>query len=172
MKKKIIFLILLITMLLCSCEKHTSTPESLVDNTTNVKQQETLGDKLIYDIENEYTIESQKPEYTTTVGMIDLKYKYAEKWENISSEYYHKIENHIKKNSGETRADLLESLEEFKEKYEQYIKSNIDMYSEIYNLKYKGGSIIGVLGASKHYELQKEYALELIEIYECLNSDI
>ena len=41
----------------------------------SVKQQETLGDKLIYDIENEYTIESQKPEYTTTVGMIDLKYK-------------------------------------------------------------------------------------------------
>jgi len=172
----------LIILCLCSCGINSSVPESNINditvtesninNTTSIVQEESTRDKLLNSIESDYKNDSQKEEYTTTAGMIDLEYIYAEKWDEVSAEYYNKIIAVAEDKFNDKKDVVAEKLDKLKTAYDEYAESSLDMNSEICNMRYAGGSIIGVLCAAKYCELRKEYALELVDIYEELTFDM
>ncbi|MBR5239437.1 MAG: hypothetical protein IKW04_02535 [Clostridia bacterium] len=172
MKRILILTALFAVLCLCSCEKRTSVTESDINDTTTVVQEESISDKLLYDIESEYEEESKKDEYTTTLGMVELSYKYADKWDAVSTEYYDKIIA-VTENIFEDKKDvIIEKLDNLREVYDEYTEKHLDLYTEICNMRYSGGSIKGPLCANKYYELKKEYALELVSFYEEFTFDL
>lgn len=173
MTKRIAFFnALLIIVCLCSCGVRTSAPEANTNDTASVVQDETISDRLLNDIESEYKKDAEKEENMTTAGMINLAYRYAEKWDAVSVEYHNKIITVADEAFEDKKEVITEKLDKLKKSYDEYAENNLDLYKEIYNLKYSGGSIIGPLCATEYYELKKDYALELVDIYEELTFDM
>jgi len=172
MKRVLIFTTLLVVLCLCSCEIRTSVQEADINDTTAVVQEESVSDKLLHDIESEYEEESKKDEYMTTLGMIELANKYADKWDTVSAEYYDKIIA-VAEDVFEDKKDvIIEKLDNLRDAYDEYAENDLDLYTEICNMRYSGGSIKDTLCANKYYELKKEYALELVGFYEELAFDM
>ncbi len=172
MKRILILTTLLVVLCLCACEKRTPVPETNINDITTVVQEKSVSDKLLHDIESEYEEESKKDEYITTLGMMELAYKYADKWDAVSAEYYDKIIA-VTEDVFENKKDIIiEKLDILRDGYDAYCENNLDLYTEICNMRYSGGSIKGPLCASKYYELKKEYALELVGFYEELTFDM
>lgn len=165
MKKCVVLVMILAVLSLCSCGENLPATENNINDTSV----ESIKDKLVADIEGEYQKETEKAEYMTTLGMIELANKYGDKWKAVSDEYYNKI---LSAFTGPEADGLKEKLDALKVSYEEYAKDNLAVHTEIYKSQYTGGSIIGPLCASKQYELQKEYALTLIGIYEQFVSDV
>lgn len=172
MKKIIVLGVLSFILCLCSCETKPSVPEVNTNDTTAVAKEESLRDSLLHSIEGDYEKESKLDEYVTTVGMIDLANKYADKWDAVSAEYHDKIISVVEEAFEAEKDIFAEKLDKLKASYEEYAENNLDIHTEIYNLRNSGGSIIGSLCASEYYELKKEYALELVDIYEKLTFDM
>ena len=172
MKRILISGVLLITSCTCSCAVRPSVPESQTNDITAPVQEESLSDMLLHSIESEYEKESKNDTNTTTVGMIDLAYRYADKWDAVAVEYYDKILAVSQEKFEDKTEAITQKLDQLKASYDAYAENNMDVTTEIYHLRYSGGSIVGPLCATKYYELKKEYALELVGIYEKLTFDM
>ena len=169
MKRILILITLLSIFFLCSCETKNFQQEPDINTS---EEKELISEKLLHTIESEYKKESEYERYLTTAGMIELANKYKNKWDAVSDEYYEKIISVTKENFKDKKDVILQKLNNLKASYEEYEKSNLDLKKEIYNLKYSGGSIIGPLCANELYELRKNYALEIVDIYEKLTFDM
>ena len=123
----------------------------------------------IKEIDDEYQEMQYADEYGTTEGMSRLAQRYAEKWEEVSDEYFKKLtavdgrvtykgKEYSSKEFREYITDLKNKrLKEIEQKKEENLKE--------LNEEYEGGSIIGPAASSYNYDLQMEWALELVEIY-------
>ena len=133
---------------------------------------ESLSAKLIREIEGAYHKEAELSEYSSTIGMIELADKYTEKWKQVADEYYNKIMeyNDIVSDSEEhySSEDLHTFVSNMKTNWEQYNQVQCDNYSKTLRAIYNGGTIVGPIMADYKYENQKEWALQLVEIYQQL----
>ena len=102
--------------------------------------------------------------------MIELADSYAKKWEQVADEYYNKIMGF----SGDSQLDgkhysaeeLHSYASDLKTKWEKESKEKSDNYLKTLQETYGSGTIIGPLISNYNYESQKEWALELVGIYQ------
>ena len=147
----------------------------LVRNIYKYDALESLSARLVFEIDSSYQEESKLPEYSTTSGMVELADKYAEKWKQVADEYYNKIMNYdgledfknVKSASDILHARVLE----MKANWEEYYQDQCSDYVETLKVIYSGGTIISPLFAHYKCEMQKDWALELVGIYEQLYID-
>jgi len=178
MKRICIFLLLLPILCFCSCQETLKAPFF-------EEQEPSISEKLLQSIEGEYEKDSEKPEFTTTPGMIALNEKYADKWAAVAEEYYGKIISviedteyyeHIIDIFGDSRDEktneIKNTLDKLNASYDEYAENRLEAYSQVAGLRYAGGSIFGPYYAAQRYELEKEYALILVGLYEELTFDI
>lgn len=118
--------------------------------------------KDIYtELENTINIPYQKAldDAESTADIREVHTIYSKKWKEVSTEYYNKL---IK----------IEELEPYiiklKTDWDIYYNSQLDSYRNIYGTIFEGGSITGIVFDSRERELQKEWALQLVNIYEHL----
>lgn len=158
---------------------NTSVITNSIDSTTtssetsNITDKEDLTEKYIREIDDAYIEESKKEENSSTLKIIEVTDTYAAKWTDLADEYYNKIINY---ESSVTETENYSNTEElrayvsglkttfttdFQTKSEEYLKSLQDQYGT--------GSIIGPAMATYKYNLQKEWALQILEIYEQLD---
>jgi len=190
MKKRMsLFLATAVLMLgFCACQpksKETNSDETLTtaestveetpttaESTTSENQvQETLAEKLLREIEGAYREERESTENSSQGAMADVDYKYTQKWKQIADEYYQKILTHdvmVGTGTGDSSVSGTAALSEMKNNWEQYYKQQCDSYEKVLGTIYGGGSLAGIMHSSYRYEMQKEWALELVEIYQHL----
>ena len=163
---------------LCGCKKdnvQNMETTSVSDETTAEERDlgESLADKLMREIDDAYLKESELPEYTTTVGMIELADRYTEKWKLAADEYYSKIMEYDGKiqpsENYHSSDDLHTFVSNMKANREEDYQKQCEEYLQTLQSTYGGGTIIGPIYASYQYEMQKEWALQIVGIYEQLN---
>lgn len=143
-------------------EKEFKKPESI----TKTKQD------YIDQIDGEYQQKQQLEEYMSTYGMVSLADEYAGKWEDLAEQFYDKLKavdgrvtlDGKEYSSKEFRKYITrlknKRLKEIKQKKEQNLKELKE--------EYEGGTIIGPLASAYNYDLQMEWALELVDIYSAI----
>lgn len=166
--KKYISVLLAAALLLClsACKnddaQSANTGSLSAENAAEEDAGETLTEKLIREIDGAYLKESELPEYGTTVGMVELSEKYTEKWKKVADEYYDKIMRY----DGSARSDDLHtSVSDMKANWEEYRKKQCENHSKTLQSIYGGGTVTGPAYASYEYEMQKEWALQIVGIY-------
>lgn len=115
--------------------------------------------KNIYE-ELDATIEAEYEEALnnalSTADICDVHIEFESRWKAIADEYYNKLV----KDEG-----LKPYIIELKADWEVYYDSQIENYRNIYSKVLEGGSLTGIVFSSKKCSLQKEWALQLIDIY-------
>lgn len=128
-----------------------------------------LSEALLQMIDGAYYEESKLPENCTTIGMQELAKKYTKKWEEIAEQYYDKIMKCEETDETfYTTEEFHNSVANMKTSWEKYYKEQCESHAVVLRATYGPGTIVGPLAASHKYKLQKEWALELVEIYEQL----
>jgi len=134
-----------------------------------VGQNESMADKITRELEEEYNKDSMLEEYQSTVGMIELSEKYTEKWKQIADEYYNKlleIDNIEPMNEYYYTADEMHTfVTNMKTNWEEYNKIQCENYSKAIRAAYNGGTLAGPVAANYALERQKEWAIQLINLY-------
>ena len=158
-----------------SSEAPTSSTSSLENETVENQAKESLSEKLIREIDAAYIEAQKEPENGTTIGMIELADEYTAKWKQVSDEYYDKIMKYTgaaRLDGKQYSADELHTfVSDMKTNREAEDKVNSEnCYKELQNT-YGGGSAIGPIFANYKYEMQKEWALKLVEIYQQLSAE-
>ena len=193
--KKIIGIILtatILTLCLCGCQKPTeenpddssssiantleeNSDDSSIPDESTVEQYngiESLADKLTREIDEAYAKEEYLPEYSSTAGMVALADKYREKWAEVADEYYNKIMeyNGIIQGSDDyySSDDLHTFVSNMKTSWEQYNQTQCENYIKVLETIYAGGTIVRPIFADYKLNLQKEWALRLVIIYDQL----
>lgn len=180
MKRYISLFLAVLGLLLClsGCEK--DNVQSVDTNSVSTKKTvderdlgESLTEKLIREIDDAYLEESELPEYGTTVGMVELADRYTEKWKLVADEYYDKIMKYdgiIQPSESYYSSDDLHTfVSNMKANWEAYNQKQCENYLKTLQSIYDGGTIVGPIYASYKYEKQKEWALQVVGIYEQLN---
>ena len=182
--KRIIVLfcvVLMLVSILFGCQKadvanddsnlSTSTSSADQDVQKNTVE-ESLTEKLIREIDGAYAEESKLPESSTTAGMVELSDKYTEKWKQIADEYYNKIMEYdgiITPNEIYYSSDDLHTyVSNMTTNWEQYHRVQCENYVKTLQTIYADGTIVGPIFADYKYEMQKEWALQIVGIYEQL----
>lgn len=169
----ILCICVLFVLSLCACnyEVKNDSDGGSIPSTHSVVDEgtESLKEKLIREIDGAYYEEAEKPENNTTIGMVEIAAKYTEKWKQISDEYYDRI---MQDDSSELNAHV----SDMRTNWEDYYQKQCESYKNTLQIIYEGGSVTGPLFASYKYEMQKEWALQIVEIYEiyqqlCLESN-
>lgn len=131
-----------------------------------------LYDKLIENIDKAYKTEQELPEFSTTGGMVQLAERYSLKWQEVAKEYYSKLMEYRfaeeYPDMGQTTEKLHKVISDMKESWERYYTEEIANYEIVLNQIYAGGTIRYPLLADRRYELNMEWALKLVSIYEAL----
>ena len=134
-----------------------------------VGQNESMADKITRELEEEYNKDSMLEEYQSTVGMIELSEKYTEKWKQIADEYYNKlleIDNIEPMNEYYYTADEMHTfVTNMKTNWEEYNKIQCENYAKAIRAAYNGGTLAGPVAANYALERQKEWAIQLINLY-------
>ena len=92
----------------------------------------------------------------STADICDVHIEFESRWKAIADEYYNKlIEDE----------NLKPYIIELKSDWEVYYDSQIENYRNIYAKVLEGGSLTGIVFSSKKCSLQKDWALQLINIY-------
>lgn len=151
-----------------SIDETSSSTVSETDNTVQVS----LSEKLINEIDDEYLSESKLPEFSTTMGMIELSDRYADKWRQIADEYYNKIMEYdgisqLDENNYSSD-DLHSYVSEMKANWDLYYQEQCESYVNTLRTIYDEGFAVGPMFAEYKYEMQKDWALQLVEICERL----
>ena len=120
---------------------------------------ENLAAKIEAEIESEYLADALLPSYGTTIGMVELAEKYEERWSEVADEYYKKIMN-------EGDKALRSKVETKKTDWEAQSQKQLSDYIDSLKEQYGSGSIIGPLVADYKMKQQKQFALELVSIYQ------
>lgn len=134
-----------------------TTPQDTQNQQDYTDSQDEYKDEYVILIEN---IETEYDEALnnalSTADMCDVHIEYAHKWKEIADEYYNKlIEDE----------GLKPYIIELKSDWEVYYNSQIENYRNIYSEIFEGGSLTGVLFDSLKCDLQKDWAMQLINIY-------
>lgn len=180
--KKLICLILclsVLTVCFCSCKETDNNIDEITptENTqTEIDQSETLADKLIKEIETCYNKELGLPENSSTAGMRSVSSKYTEKWKEVADHCYNKIMNYngivAESEDYYTSDDLHTFVSNMKKSWELYYKEQCENYEKALATIYSKGSVVGVIFANCQYEMQKEWALQLVQICQHIGLDL
>lgn len=183
MKRKnilsVIIVVYIMATLFCGCkndEKHNCS-ENLIsseNSTTENKATETLSEKYIREIETAY-LEEKESVYVSlsTVDKCLLIEKYTNRWKQVADEKY----NELMKYDGilqpsevyYSSEDFCNSIYNMKLNWDEYCKTETANYIITIQSIYNSGTICGPLLAEYEYEMQKQWALKLVGIYEQLN---
>ena len=87
-----------------------------------------------------------------------ISYDYAQKWDAVAAQYYDAI-------MGVANDDLKAALSAGPEAWEAYAQAELELFFRYKEQKYWGGSIMPVLVADAQYQLSRERALELYDIF-------
>lgn len=149
-----------------------SSTSSIGDDVAKDQVDESLYEKLIREIDGAYIEEQKAPESSSTVGMVELSDKYTEKWKQVADEYYNKIMKYdgiIQLNENYYSSDDLHTfVSNMKISWEQYYQEQCENYFKTLQTIYGAGTIVGPIFADYKYEMQKEWALQLVGIYQQL----
>lgn len=173
----VLILAALLLVSLCGCigenensgRDNTSSISSESSKPENDDRDRGAAEKLTEEIDGAYERDADLEENQTTVGMIELADKYAEKWEKVAEEYYNKLMSveyavlldSKKYSSGEFR----EYIKNLKKTREEEMEKDMEETRSELEREYGGGTIIGPLLSDHNYELQMKWALELVGIY-------
>ncbi len=153
----------------------TTTTTSATATNTQAALPESLVEKLTREIEGAYIEEQKLPESSTTLGMIELSARYTEKWKEVADEYYQKImaydDVELVEAYNYSADDLHTFVSNMKTNWEQYNQTACENYRKVLQTQYGLGSIVGPIFAEYQYEKQKEWALELVGIYQQFHVD-
>ena len=177
MKKIVIFLMAVLMLGLCGCQKQQEDADSQTTQSTQSTEKqpvdvarETLTQKLIREIEGAYIKDQEKPEFGTTAGMSELSYQYAEKWEQVADKYYNKLMAHHWEDPPNdifyTSDEMHGFLSDMKENWEKYYQVQTDNYQKVLVSFYTTGTIVGPLMAAYEYEMKKDWALQVVDMCE------
>lgn len=149
-----------------------SIDEEVVDEQVDEQVDESLYEKLIREIDGAYLEEQKAPENSSTIGMIELSDKYTEKWKQVADEYYNKIMEYdgfteLDENNYSSD-DLHTFVSNMKTNWEEYNEEQCTNYMKTLQTIYGGGTIVGPIFADYKYEMQKDWALQLVGIYQQL----
>lgn len=151
-----LFALLLCCMILTGCTKpaqmppHTTTPEETQQTTPEENPE-------IAQLDNEYVMAMSAA--VSNAERTDVNATYAEKWMNKLEEYYQFL-NEV---SPENMQIL---LQQDKEQWLRYSESQIELEHARLDAIYGSGTIVPVLLSEFTYELNREKAVALIEMYE------
>ena len=114
-------------------------------------------------------------EFETAFSTADMAYvnqKYADMWQDVANKYYEKIMNYngiIQPSENYyTSDDLHTFVSNMKNNWEQYYKIESENYLKTLQTIYQCGTVTGTIISSYHYNMQKEWALRIVDIYEQL----
>lgn len=148
------------------------TDQQPADSTVQNTIPKSLSQTIEEEIEAAREADSYLPEYTSNAGMSELWGKYRDKWKEIADEYYEKImqyEDIVQINEHYHSAEDLHSfVANMKINWETYSKVQYEQYFEVLLTVYQSGTIVGPLAASYQYNLQKDWAMEVLHICEML----
>lgn len=136
-----------------------------------VKPNTSLYEQLDIEIDNAYELEQSDPENQSTAGMVALSEKYAAKWAQVAEEYYQKIMAHELDEPNETYGtseDLHTYVTNMKTAWETYYSAQCENYQKTLVAIYAGGTIVHPIIADYKYDMQREWALRLVTVYEWL----
>ena len=133
---------------------------------------ETATEKLLREIDNEYKKESFEGDGSTG-AMVDRADKYTKKWQEVADEYYNKLMEYdgivqMDETCIYSSDDFHKFIKNMKTSWEKYHAEQCENYEKALYAIYNGGSLIGPVFADYKYEEQKEWALQLVSIYEQL----
>lgn len=131
---------------------------------------EALSYKLIREIDGAYKKEILESD-DSNITLLEITYKYIEKWQDVADEYYKKLieyEDIVVINSTSYSADdFHEFIKNMKTNWERYNTEQCENYEKVLYAIY-GGTMISLISAEYRYEAQKDWALQLVSIYEQL----
>lgn len=129
---------------------------------------ESLAEKLVRQMDEDFEADSKLPEYTSTAGMCQLYDKYTKKWQQVADEYYNKImafDDLIQPSEIYYSAeDLHTFVANMKTNWEAYNQEQCANYLKTLQAIYQGGTIVGPLIANYECNQYKEWALQLVAI--------
>ena len=135
--------------------------------------QESLKIRLIHKIDDAYKEKLKLSEYNTTAGKIELSEIYAEKWKQVSDEYYSKLmvyDDVVQLEEYYPSVDDFHNYISFmKENWNEYSQDQSENYAKILEVVYGSGSMAGSVFAEYEYEMEKDWALQLIDVCGMLN---
>ncbi len=117
------------------------------------------SDDIYTEIENTINIpyEQALDNAVSTADIRDVHRIYSKKWQDLSDKYYNELIK-IEK--------IKPYIIKLKTDWDIYYNSQIENYRNIYGTIFEGGSITGIIFDSREMELQKEWAMQLVDIYE------
>lgn len=173
MKKTICLYLAVLTfaVLLCGCQSTkaaTPTPEpSAVENAPEKsKAPESLSEKLTTQIHDAYLKAQELPEYSTTGGMTELADRYAEQWKQVADEYYEKLLAHDGAQEG-----FHGHISDLKANWQQYYDAQCESYVKTLQAMHGPATAVRPIFAMYRYDLQKEWALQLVGLYQQLYTE-
>lgn len=141
-------------------------------STTTVPREEaptkrvSLADRYLDEVETAYDADADLPEYQSTAGMCELNDKYAKRWQEIADEYYDKLMAY--EYDFETPfcgvEEFRSALANMKANHEEYVEEEMDAYISVVKYEFQGGSASGVVISGHRCELEKEWALKILDI--------
>lgn len=133
---------------------------------------ESLRDKYEAEIEADRDADADLPEYQSTVGMCELSDKYTQRWRDIADKYYDKLMAYEHEEDYNTPLCSVEefrtALANMKAAHEDHVEKEMTAYSTVLRYEYQGGSLSGVIAAGHRYDLEKEWALKILDMCDML----
>lgn len=168
--------ILTLAFCLCGCQRgniqNGDASSAPLDNSGEYGVTLSLREKLIVEIDGAYAEEEKSPESSTTAGMVALAEKYADQWRQVADTYYNKLMEYDGIDPPNdyyyTSDDFHTFVSNMKADWEQYYRVQCGNYLNTMQAIYTSGTIVGPIVARYEYEMQREWALQLVGIYQQL----
>lgn len=142
--------------------------DDTTDSSSGIIVPESLAEKYLREIDEEYRRKFELPEYSTTIGMVELSDEYAKKWEQVADEYYNKIMEYddvTQLNENYYSSDDLHTfVSNMKVNWESYSQEQCANYLKTLQTIYGAGTIVGPLFAEYEYKMQMDWALQILDI--------
>lgn len=193
MRKLIVFLVVLsiLAIVFSSCGKEQGTAGGSAAETTGeqtglasgstedadlaVYSRESLTAKYTREIAGAYAEENKLPDSGTTAGMVELADKYAAQWTAVAEEYYQKLlvyEHDWEELEGYPSAEEFHAyISNMKSSWEQNYQVMYENYFGTLEYIYGTGTIVGPVAAQFRYNMQRDWALLILDICDQLGME-
>ena len=132
--------------------------------------EEPLQAKYLREIQDAYDGEMAKEENQTTSAMVQITQHYADLWKTAAEDCYEKIMAFGGKLTANDRFDSLDALRahaaEAKKAFDAGYEAQCEAYFRSLQEAHGDGTIVGLSMAVYEYELQKQWALTLCDLYD------
>ena len=162
-------LAVIVMLVFCGCDKTETKTDAGAGNMTPASNQtgvpvieESLSEKLTRELDGAYSEEEKLPENSTNGGIVALADRYAEKWQQVAQEHYDKLME-------QPSYDLHTYVANMKENWEQYYAVQCENYHKTLEILYSGGTMAAPIFAIYKKDMQREWALQLVDIYQQMN---